>query len=165
MPMPAKTHFEELTLEERDQRMASLKLNGLTYQSIANDFGISLSAVYEGVERAMQSVPYEDADSLRKIELAHLDKAQSKALKVMDSAHYLTDIEGHLIEDADGDYVPDDSVALKAIDSLVKVQARRARLLGLDQPIKVENSGTVNVSISLARETVEAHLKQLELTA
>ena len=27
--MPAKTHFEELTIEERDQRMAGRKLAGL----------------------------------------------------------------------------------------------------------------------------------------
>lgn len=159
--MPVKTKVVELTIDERDQRMASLKLNGLTYDSIAEEFGISLTAAYEGVGRAMRAVPFEDSDNLRKIELAHLEKAQSKALAILESRHLLLSLKGEVVQDDDGNYVTDDTVALKAIDSLVKVQTRRARLLGLDKPIEVHNSGTVNVSISLARETVEAHLQQL----
>ena len=136
--MPVKTHFEELTIEERDQRMASLKLAGLTYESIAQEFGISLSGAYQGVERAMKAVPFPEADTLRKIELTHLDKAQSKALAILEARHLMADIKGKVIYDDEGNVALDDTVALKAIDSLVKVQTRRAKLLGLDAPTRVQ---------------------------
>lgn len=136
--MPAKVEGLELTTDERDQRMASLKLAGLTYEAIASEYGICLSAAYEGVGRAMKAVPFEDADSLRKIELAHLEKAQSKALSILEARHLLADIKGHIIYDEDGNVATDDTVALKAIDSLVKVQTRRAKLLGLDAPTRVQ---------------------------
>ena len=136
--MPAKTHYEELTIEERDQRMAGRKLAGFTYESIADEFGVALTTAYEAVERAMKAVPFPEADTLRKIELTHLDKAQSKALSILDARHLAISVKGDTVVDKDGNEVTDDTVALKAIDSLVKVQTRRAKLLGLDAPTRVQ---------------------------
>ena len=137
-PMPAKTQGLELTIAERDQRAASMKLAGHTYETIASDLGIGLTTAYEAVERAMKAIPFEDADSLRKIELAHLEKAQAKALKILEARHVAISVKGDVVVDENGEAVLDDTVALKAIDSLVKVQTRRAKLLGLDAPTRVQ---------------------------
>jgi hypothetical protein len=131
-----KTPTVELTVSERDQRAATMKLNGWTYPMIAEELGIALSTTHEAVERAMKAVPFDDADTLRKIELAHLDKAQHKALEVLAARHLTVSVKGDVALDADGNPVLDDTVALKAIDSLVKVQTRRAKLLGLDAPTR-----------------------------
>lgn len=134
--MQPKTQVVELTISERDQRAASLKLAGLTYDAIAQELDISLTTAYEAVERAMKAIPFEDADSLRKIELAHLDKAQAKTLKILDARHVAISASGKVAYTDSGEEVLDDTVALKAVDSLVKVQTRRAKLLGLDAPTK-----------------------------
>lgn len=128
----------ELTLSERNQRAAQMKRAGNTYQVIADCLGIAISTAYAAVEAAMKEVPFEDADTLRKIELAHLEKAQEKAFEILDARHFLASLKGELMTDEDGNYVTDDTVALKAIDSLMKIQARRARLLGLDAPTQIQ---------------------------
>ena len=135
--MQPKVRDAELTISERDNRAAGMKLSGLTYEQIADDLGISRTTAFEAVERAMKAVPFEEADTLRKIELAHLDKAQSKALEILDKQHVAISASGKVVYN-DGEPVLDDSVALKAVDSLVKVQGRRAKLLGLDAPTRVQ---------------------------
>ena len=115
-----------------------MKLAGLTYETIANELSIPYTTAYEAVERAMKAVPFEDADSLRKIELAHLEKAQARAISILEARHLALSLKGEIVMGENGEYVTDDSVALKAIDSLVKVQTRRAKLLGLDAPTRVQ---------------------------
>lgn len=134
--MNIETPTVELTLSERNQRAATMKRRGLPYQVIADTLGIALSTAYGAVESAMKEIPFEDADTLRKIELAHLEIAQAKALEILEVRHVLADIKGKLIYDEDGNVATDDTVALKAIDSLTKIQTRRSKLLGLDAPLK-----------------------------
>jgi hypothetical protein len=135
--MNIETPTTALTLSERNQRAAQMRLRGIDCQTIAETLGIALSTVYVAVDSAMKEVPFADADSLRKIELAHLDKAQSKALEILDKQHVAISASGKVVYN-DGEPVLDDSVALKAVDSLVKVQGRRAKLLGLDAPTRVQ---------------------------
>ena len=162
--MPVKTQYVELTIDERDQRMASLKLAGLTYDAIAQEFGISLSAAYEGVGRAMKAVPFEDADSLRKIELAHLEKAQAKALDILDKRHVALSVKGDIaIDPTTGEVVLDDTVALKAVETLVKVQTRRAKLLGLDAPTRSLNLVGV-VTLDEMKQDIEGLFTRLQET-
>jgi hypothetical protein len=136
--MNIETPTTALTLSERNQRAAQMRLRGIDCQTIAETLGIALSTVYVAVDSAMKEVPFADADSLRKIELAHLDKAQSKALEILDKQHVAISASGKVVYTESGEPVLDDSVALKAVDSLVKVQGRRAKLLGLDAPTRVQ---------------------------
>ena len=135
--MNIETPTTALTLSERNQRAAQMRLRGIDCQTIAETLGIALSTVYVAVDSAMKEVPFADADSLRKIELAHLDKAQSKAFEILEKQHVAISAGGKVVYN-DGEPVLDDSVALKAVDSLVKVQGRRAKLLGLDAPTRVQ---------------------------
>jgi len=114
-----------------------MKLAGLTYEAIAQELGISRSTAFDAVDRAMKSVPYGDADSLRKIELAHLEKAQAKAFQILEAKHIAISASGKPVYD-NGEPVEDDSVSLKAIDSIINIQTRRAKLLGLDAPTRVQ---------------------------
>jgi hypothetical protein len=58
-------------------------------------------------------------------------------LEILDKQHVAISASGKVVYN-DGEPVLDDSVALKAVDSLVKVQGRRAKLLGLDAPTRVQ---------------------------
>lgn len=135
--MNIETPTMELTLSERNQRAAQMKRRGCSYQVIADSLGIALSTAYAAVEAAMREIPFEDADTLRKIELAHLEKAQEKALEILDARHIAISASGKPVYD-NGLPVLDDSVALKAIDSIVKIQGRRSKLLGLDAPTQIQ---------------------------
>lgn len=134
--MNIETPTVELTLSERNQRAAQMKRRGSTYQVIADTLGIALSTAYAAVESAMAEIPFEDADTLRKIEMAHLDKAQEKTLEILDSRHVAISASGKVVYSETGDEVLDDSVSLKAAETLVKIQTRRAKLLGLDAPTR-----------------------------
>jgi hypothetical protein len=134
--MNIETPTTALTLSERNQRAAAMKRKGLSYQVIADTLGIALSTAYVAVENAMKEIPFEDADTLRKVELAHLERAQERVLEILDARHVAVSASGKVVYTETGGPVLDDTVALKAVETLTKVQARRAKLLGLDAPTR-----------------------------
>jgi hypothetical protein len=81
------------------------------------------------------------ADEVRALELDRLDQLQQVALAVMGADHPLVS-EGRVVrvEQADGTKVPlqDHGPVLAAMDRFLKIQDRRAKLLGLDAPTKVD---------------------------
>ena len=118
------------------------------------------------------------AEVARGVELAKLDEWERRALAVLDRNH-LTFYQGEpvsLLLPADGD-VPDDQIVicdiadhdtgevsqikcrrvpviddgpvLQAISTLLRVADRRAKLLGLDAPAKVEQSGGIESSVTV----------------
>ena len=104
----------------REIEAINLRRQGLTYGEIAERVGYSdhtgaRLAVLRGMQRALQ----EPADELREIEANRLDALQS--------AYWRPALEG----DA------------KAATILLKLMERRSKLLGLDQPIRVESNVTV----------------------
>lgn len=126
------------TLEtaERDAEACRLRTQGLGYQEIADRLGMSSkSSAYEAVQRALRDTVQEPADELRHLELLRLDELARKARGVMETEHYVVD-KGTVVL-WNGAPLVDDGPALAAIDRLLKVQERRAKLLGLDAPQRV----------------------------
>lgn len=127
---------------ERDAKAADLRSRHFTYQHIADKLGFAhRDGAREAVVRAMQRVVREAADEVRVQELERLDRYARKAEEVLDRAHYAHSA-GRLItmKDEAGESRPvlDDGPVMAALDRLVKIQDRRARLLGLDAPTRVE---------------------------
>jgi hypothetical protein len=122
---------------ERDARACELRAQGLTYQRIADELGYgNRELARRGVERALLAIVAEPAGHLRTLELARLDEAWQRAWAVMEREHVVVS-NGRLIMDpATGKPLRDDGPVLAAIDRLLRIQERRARLLGLDAPIK-----------------------------
>jgi transposase len=102
-------------IEERRGRVYELRLEGKSYREIASELGISHQTAHSDAMAVMDRLKaetIETAERVREIELARLDKAQ-KAI--------WPDVK-------QGDQ--------GAIDTFLKIQARRAKLMGLDAPEK-----------------------------
>lgn len=116
--MSSATAPAALTARQREERGLQLRLAGLSYARIGEQLGITGPGAHAAVTRAVRRQAErmaEDAELLRAIEVARLDEAQvvaSALLRHQDSA-----------------------TRLRAVDRVVKLGERRAKLLGLDSPV------------------------------
>lgn len=101
-------------LDARRSRALNLRLAGLTYREIADREDVSVRTAYNDVQAALKLTLQEPADSVRAQELARLDRMQRSVWPQVLS----------------GD--------VKAGEYLLKVMDRRARLLGLDAPRRID---------------------------
>lgn len=109
----------ERTEEQAHLDTAALKLRslGMSYQSIADQMGVTKATAYNRCQRALAAIPAEAVDEFRRIEGQRLDL---------------------LLEVAMEKALAGDKGSLFAIDRVLAIQERRARLMGLDAPIKTE---------------------------
>ena len=92
-----------------------LRLSGASYREIAEKMGYAgPSGAHKAVDKALMEYISEPADKLRKIELARLDTMELALAK------------GVLAGDTD------------AIRTKLKCMERRAKLTGIDEPLKVD---------------------------
>lgn len=128
----AKITKTTIATREQDGRCLELRKAGLTYERIAEALGLSdRSIAWKGVNRALQLTIQEPADELRKIEGERLD-ALLRAMwpQAMQGKGW-------------------------AVDRCLSVMERRARLLGLDAPLK----SRIEV---ITEDAVDAAIRQLE---
>lgn len=123
---------------ERDARAADLRAEGLTFQQIADELGFpDKSQAHKAVRRALHDIIKGPAEKLLQQEVTRLDTLYEEALEVLQRDH-VTVSHGRIIKDDDGNPILDDGPKLAAIDRLVKIRESYRRLLGLDQPVKVD---------------------------
>ena len=105
----------QLQARENEQKALSLWIKGATFQQIAAaGFGIATaSGAWRSVGRALARIPKQEADQAREAQLVRL-----QAVRML------------LWNQASAD-------PIRAAEALIKVEAREARLLGLDMPTKV----------------------------
>jgi hypothetical protein len=144
---------------ERDSQAVELRRRGLSYRQIAAQLEWKNQAsAYEAVKRGLADAITEPAAEVRRLELDRLDEYQRHALRVLATPHW-TVSQGVVVklEDANGAEQPlaDDAPVLAALDRLIKISERRARLLGLDAPARTR----VEV---ITEDAVDAAIRQLE---
>lgn len=113
----------------------------------------SRAMVSQDITRALQARLAEErqaVDELRQLELEHLDQLAAKAWEILQRPH-LTVSHGKVIQVTTpaGEKINlrDDGPTLAALDRLVKIHERRAKLLGLDAPARVDTTGIVTFQI------------------
>lgn len=102
---------------EREREALALRRGGATYQGIATrieGFGGNSGTAYRAVQRALRRTLQEPADDLRTLELERLD--------ALHLAMWTKAMGG----------------SLGAVDRVLRIAERRARLLGLDAPIRID---------------------------
>ena len=147
--MSGECHRFARTLEtaERDGEIARLRSTGMSFADIGAQFGISKQAAHQGFKRALAETVREASEDVRVTELARLDRLYQEALAVLEAEHLMVQ-NGRIIRSDDGAPLLNFAPRLGAIDRALKVQERRAKLLGLDAPAKQD----VRITDSLDRQ-------------
>jgi len=118
-PRP-KQAAKQLEITLRRERVAELRLKGLSERAIAKEVGCSLGTVHSDLD-------------------AVLEDAQQSAVSYMSRAKVLSLRRLERAIEAIWDAVK--SGNLEAVDRLVRIEARRAKVVGFDAADKLEMSG------------------------
>lgn len=105
---------------ETTAQMLELRKKGWTYRAIGEKYGMSAPSAYERVKKALYNTVAEPAEDLRQMELERLDDLYTKLSAKIEA----------------GD--------VRAISTALSIMDRRAKMLGIDAPMKVESSVTLN---------------------
>ena len=143
----------------KDQEAASMRSKAMTYQSIGDHFGITRQAAFQMVQRAIADIPKEGAEEVVRLEVEKLDFIERKLYEIMTKEHVAFGASGKVVT-LDGVPIEDDSPVMKALDGLLKVADRRAKLLGLNAPTKHEVITLDSVQMEIRR--IEAELGKLD---
>jgi len=136
---------------EQDAAAARLRARGMTYEQIATELDYcDRAAARAAVERALVATVTEPAAEVRQMELARLDEMYRAALAVLERRHFAVS-HGKIVYHGVTP-LEDDGPVLQAIDRMIRIMERRAKLLGLDAPTKVE---------VITLDAIEAEIRRL----
>lgn len=137
---------------ERDAAACRMRNLSHDYDEIAVELGFAnRSAARQAVERAMRATVQEPAAEQRAMQLAKLDVMFRKAWEVLCARHIVVN-QGRVVLDPDsGEPLRDHGPVLAAINSVLKIEERRAKLLGLDAPMRVEAITVDMIDVELDR--------------
>jgi len=102
----------------QDWRAWDLRCQHLTYREIGAELGVDRSTAYDAVQRAAQMIPTEGAVVTKQAMLDEMDRMSRHLWRVVERQR------------------SDDGPGLQAIAQLLRVQERKARLMGLDAPTR-----------------------------
>ncbi|WP_033260608.1 hypothetical protein [Amycolatopsis vancoresmycina] len=159
---------EQIEVARRRSQAIALRSQGRTWAAIADELGYSdKGAACKDVTRALDAERRElaeTADLHRAEQVELLDELTRRAFEILDKDHltvshgrvvrlgqpYVTEQGIAEIDQNAGAPVLDDGPKLAAIDRLLRIAERRAKLLGLDLPVKqaIEHTGSVNYLIN-----------------
>ena len=125
----------EAVIEQRRAKAWEMRLDGKSYREIGEALGVAHTTAHAYVMAVLERTKKENNESAehwRQISVARLEKA----LNVVKDA-----LKAVLIDPETGmpiDDTENHELRLKAIDRLIKLEERKAKLLGMDAPSKVE---------------------------
>lgn len=111
---------DDVKRAERIAEVLRMRRQGRPQRAIAAELGVALATVQRDLEEGLAAIPAEHVEGVRKLELERLDLWHER----LESAAAIVDD-------------PDELGRLAA--SYVRLSDRRAKLLGLDAPTKVQN--------------------------
>lgn len=121
--------------KRRDAEAARLRACRFTYDQIAEQLGFAdHSGARKAAERGRNRAVREPHQDMVLMDLAELDEMAQQAWAVLRNTHYVVD-RGQVVQ-LDGEPLLDDAPVLAAIAKLLDIQARRAKLVGLDVPAR-----------------------------
>lgn len=142
-------------LMERRTEAIKLKLAGATWDEVAEACGYSSrGAAHADIQREMErrrEVEKEELDALRQVETDRLEALWATAWALLQRKN-VTVSHGKVIYITDPETgekmaLQDDAPTLMAIDRLVRISERKAKLLGLDAPLQVEHGGNIRYEV------------------
>ena len=128
------TMKNDIARAERQAAALRLRAAGGDYDSIAKALGVSVATAWRDVKAGLAAVVQEPAQEAITLECGRLDRLLRALWPFAIGIRVDTDSQGRQItRNVDPDYF--------AIDRVLAVMQRRARLLGLDAPVKKQVTG------------------------
>lgn len=122
-----KTNATTIAARVKAAKAMELRMEGKTFSQIARELNYNcVQSAHEAVKRALHSTLQEPADALRTLELERID--------AMWGIHYLNAQGGDV----------------QALAACMKLMERRAKLIGLDAPVKSELAGPDGQPLAVA---------------
>lgn len=142
MTSPRSNKPKSAEIAARGMRVVELKMEGKTFQEIADELGVSIGTVHADFNRSIDKVVEPAVTEYRARQGAELTTMKETVLDVIRRRHVAIS-DGRIVHDAAGDPIADDGPLLAAVDRLVKIQDREAKLYGLDARPEVQITGTL----------------------
>ena len=137
-----RTFRAKADIAKREQQIVALKLRGIAVPEIARVIGISPRAVHAAFNKALRRQTEEALDAWHRTELGGLAMEAANIWRLMD----LTDNKNNWKAQASLE------------DRLMRIHIRRAKLLGLDAPTKLDVSGIYRTGADeMSEERRETH--------
>lgn len=125
-------------LEGRDGDIWRQYAHGATQETLAARYGISQQRVGQIIREVGAAIPEEDLADRRRRALDALGDLGRMALEIADLEPTQAWSQGRPMVNDDGTPIMDYSTRLSALDRVLKIGERQARLLGLDAAQKVD---------------------------
>ena len=150
-PNPSGRSWPDESSYNTRKQVMELRRQGLSFPKIAARIGRTQGWVYKVYQKSLKSIISEDVAAVRKMELERLDELQLEVNAVLNGFSpvinqgrvvydYLQDEFGNLVKDDNGEPIrvklQDVGPKLQAMAVSLKIMERRAKLLGLDAPVK-----------------------------
>jgi len=155
--MARPTAEERVLIERRRARVLAMRIEQRPYSEIARELGITEDVAEKDYQRARDAAKAEFSAARSAsvaIEAVRLDAMERAAWEVLRREHIV--IQHGKVVRINRRPVKDDGPILDAIDRLVRISARRAKMLGLDAPVKVEVSDERRAAIRAIAERLAA---------
>lgn len=130
--------------ETRNQEMWRRYCNGETQQAIADRFGLTQGRVSAILTAIRATVPRRTREQWRQEFADQLDRLRATCQEIADARPAPAYRGETPLRDPETDEpVWDHGGRLAAVDRVLKIQERTSRLLGVDEPAKIESDATV----------------------
>jgi hypothetical protein len=153
--MGSKRALTQAEIAVRRERLIEMRRDGKSWSHIAKALGYAdAPSACTDLRRTLEQRQEQLAISLdqhRQMELEKLDRLERAAITVLETKH--VHISGGKVvreggdEETVGEPLYDDGPVLQAIETLRRLSERRAKLLGIDAPTKVETDGQLTVIV------------------
>lgn len=156
-----QSHSNRAETAELRAEAYRLKLRGFSDRAAGDRMGVSHTTIQNWTKQEVDERVLPLADELRKVQLERLGEMRQSALEVLERFHY-TVSHGKVIKDDDGAPLEDDTPRLAAIDRLLRVEERIAKLMGLDAPTRSEIEARIEPKPAELLSAIEAARRQSE---
>lgn len=133
--------ISDILRTERRAKAIDMRRVGITWERIATECGYSSAAaaaadIYKVLSDRTREMG-EAVTGLRSIEADKLDAMERVIIRIMNKPHVLAQ-QGRIVYNQDGTPVEDTAPLFQCVDRLLRIAERRAKLLGLDAPVKAQ---------------------------
>ena len=120
----------------RDAQAAELFGQGLTYQEIADELGVTKKNAIFAVQRALRDVVKGPAEKALQVHIDRLEYLYAAAVEVLEADHVMVS-HGQIVRGKDGQPIVDSAPKLAAIREARQSLESFRKLTGMDAPSRV----------------------------